>query len=163
MDFVEADASHIPAISSFFWEAWRQTGPNAPGWAGASEEVIAELTAPDAIRARIGGPARRMFLAIDDDTVVAFAATRLIDQASVELAGIVVRQDMVGEGIGTPLLEAALQAMMGAGFAQLVVRTEATNGRAIGFYESRGFERVADVVEVVEGIEIELGELKREL
>ena len=104
-----------------------------------------------------------MFLAVEDDKVVAFAATRRIDEASVELAGIVVRQDMVGEGIGTPLLEVALQQVKGAGFSDVVVRTEVTNERAIGFYESRGFERVGDVVQVVEGIEIEVVELKRAL
>jgi GNAT superfamily N-acetyltransferase len=159
----EASDSDVAAIAAFFWAAWRTSGPNAPGWAGASEDVIAELTAPDAIRARIGGPDRRMFLAWADDRVVGFAATRAEHEECAELAGIIVLEDMLGHGIGTPLLEAAVQSATRAGLRRLLVRTEVTNERALRFYRSRGFADSQMIVENVEGARLELVELVRTL
>jgi len=123
----EANGADVESIASFFWEAWSSSGPDAPGWAGASEEVIAELTTPEAIRERIGGPERRMFLAWDENRVVAFAATRSEDEKTVELVGIIVLQDMLGHGIGTPPLESAVQWATEAGFERMSVKTEANN------------------------------------
>jgi GNAT superfamily N-acetyltransferase len=159
----EASDSDVAAIAAFFWAAWRTSGPNAAGWAGASEGVIAELTAPDAIQARIGGPDRRMFLAWADDRVVGFAATRTEHEDCAELAGIIVREDMLGCGIGTPLLEAAVQSATQAGLRRLLVRTEVTNERALQFYRSRGFTDSRIVVEDVEGAPMKLVELVRTL
>jgi hypothetical protein len=83
----EASEADIDAFAEFFKAAWQQSGPDAPGFAGATDEVIAELTTRDAIRERIGGPDRRMFLAWQDERVVGFAATKRIDIDTVELAG----------------------------------------------------------------------------
>ena len=159
----EASATDVEAFASFFWEAWRSSGPDAPGWAGASEAVIAGLTTPEAIRERIGGPERRMFLAWDENRVVAFAATRSEDEETVELVGIIVLQDMLGHGIGTPLLEGAVQWATEAGFRQMSVKTEATKERAQGFYRSRGFIDSRVLIEDVEGTAMELSELIRTL
>ncbi|NQV07892.1 GNAT family N-acetyltransferase [bacterium] len=159
----EAGDGHVDAIASFFWEAWRSSGPDAPGWAGASEEVIAELTTSEAIRERIGGPERRMFLAWEGNRVVAFAATRSEDAEAVELVGIIVLQDMMGHGIETPLLESAARWAVEAGFRRMSVKTEATNDRALGFYRSRGFIDSRMLVEDVEGTAMELSELIRTL
>jgi len=159
----EARDADTAAIAMFLWEAWRSSGPNALGWAGASEEVIAELTAPDAIRARIGGPDRRMFLAWEGDRVVGFSATLVVDGETVELVGIIVLQSMLGRGVGTPLLEAAVRSVDEAGFRRVLVKTEATNERALGFYRSRGFSDSRIVIEDVEGTPMELAELIRTL
>ncbi len=159
----EADSEDVAAIAAFFWEAWRGAGPDAPGWAGASEEVIGELTTVDAIQARVGGPDRRMFLAWSGSRVVAFAATRTEDDRTVELVGIVVLQDMLGRGVGTPLLESAVHSATQEGFERMLVKTEATNERALGFYRSRGFGPSRTLTEEVEGTSIELAELIRAL
>jgi len=159
----EAGSEDVAAIASFFWAAWRTSGPDAPGWAGASEEVIAELTTSEAIQARVGGPDRRMFLAWEESRVVGFAATRTEDEETVELVGIIVLQDMLGHGIGTPLLEGAVQSATETGFRRLSVKTEATNERALGFYRSRGFTDSRVLVEDVEGTSMELAELIRTL
>jgi hypothetical protein len=75
----EAFEVDVDAFAEFFVAAWRQSGPDAPGFVGATDEVIAELTTRDAVRERIGGPDRRMFLAWADDCVVGFAATKRIN------------------------------------------------------------------------------------
>ena len=106
----EADVSDVPEVAEFFWSAWRAAGPGAPGWAGADETAIAELTAPGVLAERIGGPGRWMFLGWDDERVVGFSALRSLDEDSVELAGIVVMGDRLGRGVGSLLLDAAVEA-----------------------------------------------------
>lgn len=163
IEIVEADESHIPAIAEFFREAWSMTGPDAPGWAGADDDVIELLTRPDTLRDRIGGPHRRMFVAVDDGRVVGFSATRWRGHGPAELAGIVVLQDMVGRGIGTPLVEAALGRLRDDGAPSVFVRTEVDNERALGFYRARGFGDAGRLTEEVEGTEVVVAELRRSL
>ncbi len=79
----EATDAEVDAFATFFWEAWRQAGPDAPGFVGASDQVIADLTTAEAFAERIGGPERRMFLAWEDERVVGFAATKRVDADTV--------------------------------------------------------------------------------
>lgn len=130
---------------------WDEAGPDAPGFSGATEDVIAEIAQPDAIRARIGGPERRMFLAYQGDTAVGFAATRAHTDSEVELAGIVVLQSMVGKGIGTPLVEIAVRTARDLGYSSMTVRTEVDNERALTFYKARGFHLTGESTAEVEG------------
>lgn len=160
---IEATATDVPAIGSFFLEMWRQSGPDAPGFAGATEAVIAEIAAPDAILARIGGPDRRMFLAYAGDSVVGFAATRAIDTKRIELAGVVVLETMTGRGVGTPLVEAAVGSARDHGHDVIQVKTETDNGRALRFYQSRGFAVCGQSTEDVEGTTVRVIELERYL
>jgi ribosomal protein S18 acetylase RimI-like enzyme len=159
----EATPDDVDAVAGFFWAAWEEAGPDAPGWAGASEGVLRELTLPAAILARIGGPERRMFLAQREGRVLGFAATRRIDAGSVELAGIVVLAGAVGSGIGGRLMQAALASAATEGYERMIVKTEADNERALGFYESHGFRRAAAMTEDVEGVPIDLIELGLDL
>jgi ribosomal protein S18 acetylase RimI-like enzyme len=159
----EAAEADIPAIAQFLWNAWAEAGPDAPGWVGADQDVVAQIAAPEALRARIRGPERRMFLAWEGDEVVGFAATRMVDDRTVELAGIVVRQTMVGRGIGTPLVEAAVASAGAHGFARIVTKTETHNDRALSFYEGRGFVPTGTSTEDVEGIPVDVVELERPL
>ncbi len=159
----EAAEADIPAISALFVEMWREAGPDAPGFAGATEEVIAEIAQPEAIRARIGGPERRMFLAHTADSLAGFAATRVVDEAEVELAGIVVLARMHGRGIGRPLVAAAVEAAVDQGYRRMTVSTERSNERAIGFYEACGFRFVRHSTATVEGTAVELVVLGRSL
>ncbi|MCB2223421.1 MAG: GNAT family N-acetyltransferase [Actinobacteria bacterium] len=158
----EAGEGDVEAIAAFFWAAWAMTGPEAPGWAGASEETMRAITDPDALRERVGGPSRRMFLAWDGQEVVGFSATRA-DGGEAELAGIVVREDRTGRGLGGPLLEAAVEAVAERGAAVVVVKTEAANDRALGFYEHHGFTRTRTFTEDVEGTQVEVCELRYEV
>ncbi len=159
----EADVSDVPEVAEFFWSAWRAAGPGAPGWAGADETAIAELTAPGVLAERIGGPGRWMFLGWDDERVVGFSALRSLDEDSVELAGIVVMGDRLGRGVGSLLLDAAVEAAAASGFRRVLVRTEVTNERALAFYRRHGFGDDRPVVEDVDGARVELIELVRGL
>ena len=139
IEVTEARVDDITAVSELIQEAWRQAGPGAPGFTGATDEVIAEVSAPAAIEARIGGPERRMFLARKEGRVVGFSASRRLTAETVELAGAVVLQSMVGLGIGRPLVEAAIESARSHGFTRMTVSTEIDNERALGFYRTLGF------------------------
>jgi hypothetical protein len=62
-DVREAVAADATAFATFMQRAWREAGPDAPGFAGAIAESIAEITTPSIFERSIGGPDRRMFLA----------------------------------------------------------------------------------------------------
>ncbi len=160
---VEAGEPDIPAIGTLFWRMWDEAGPGAPGFSGATEEVIAEIAQPAAIAARIGGPERRMFVAYADEDAVAFAATRRVSDEHIELAGIVVLQSMLGRGIGTPVLRAAVERSRELGYRLMTVSTEIDNERAIAFYEARGFHRTGESTTQVEGTDITVTDLALDL
>jgi len=159
----EATESDVTAFATFFREAWEEAGPDAPGFACATEEVVRELTTREAVLERIGGPERRMFLARQGRKVVGLSATRRIDEVAVELAGVIVLQSIVGRGIGTPLVERAAQVAKDEGYARMVVHTETTNDRASRFYQARGFTLTGSMTERVEGEPVEVWELVRDL
>lgn len=152
----EADESDIEAISSFFWEAWHQAGPGSPGFAGATEDVISEIADPRMIRSRIGGPDRRMYIARVGDRVVGFASTKVQDRATVELSGVVVLEDMSGGGVGSLLVEAAIDASRTERFDTMTVTTETSNDRALTFYKRHGFAVIGTSTETVEQAAVEV-------
>ncbi len=139
IEVVEATIDHVADVSALINEAWRQAGPGAPGFSGANDALIAEISAPDAIKARVGGPDRRMFLARRDGTMVGFSSSRRLTAETVELSGVVVLQSKVGMGIGTPLVEAAIESARRIGFRRMMVSTETDNESALRFYRSLGF------------------------
>lgn len=159
----EATTPDALAFAEFFVTAWREAGPDAPGFEGATEEAIAELTTPDAFEARIGGPTRRMFLAWEADRVVGFASTGRISDEAVELSGIIVLRCVAGQGIGTALVEAAMATSSRDGYSEMVVKTETTNSRAQVFYQDRGFDVVGVETEYVDDIPVEVLRLSRSI
>jgi ribosomal protein S18 acetylase RimI-like enzyme len=150
LDVTEADHADAEAAGAFVRELWDAAGPNAPGLTGATDEVIAEISRPEEIRLRLGGPERRIFLARRDGQIIGFAATRRLDPSTTELAGIMVHPGHRG-GVGTPLLEAAAGKAAAEGARRLVVHTEADNAGALAFYEHHGFRRAGTGIDDVEG------------
>ena len=72
-------------------------------------------------------------------------------------------QNLVGRGLGTELFEAARESAVKEGYSKMVVRTEVINDRAISFYEKLGFFETAKITEKVEGTEVKLMILERNL
>jgi ribosomal protein S18 acetylase RimI-like enzyme len=159
----EATTDDVAAIAEFFQEAWRQAGPEAPGFAGATKEVIAEIAAPEAIAARLGGPQRRMFIAWVDDRVVGFAATRHLMGEAIELAGVIVLRSLIGGGVGSALFRAAADSARENEYRKMTVSTETGNKRALRFYERCGFTIVGTSTTDAAGTDIEVWNLEMEL
>lgn len=131
-------------------------GSSALGWTGATEENINEIASEAFLHGFVGNPNLTVFLSKEEKEVVGFCAVRKIDDSSVELAGIIVRQDMLGKGIGTMLFEAAKKEATTTGFAVMLVKTEANNERALSFYRSKGFVQQEQVLEEVSGTKVNL-------
>jgi len=160
---VEASLSDVPYIHRFILAAWKEAGPDAWGWTGATEESVEDLASPEYLSRLISNPKVRIFLAKDRREIVGFAANRKVTEARVELGGIIVSERLTGRGIGTALMKAAIEAASLAGFADIIVKTETFNERAIGFYEASGFRRSGTTREEVGGKNIDLVILRRDL
>lgn len=159
----EFAAYDIPKLRAFILEAWRLAGPSALGWTGATDENIAEIASEKYLQRFIGNADLKVFIAKIEEYVVGFCALRKIDDSSVELAGIIVRQDQLGRGVGTDLFEAARKKAVTSGFATMLVKTESTNDRALSFYRSKGFVEGEHVIEEVSGINVNLTVLRLDL
>lgn len=159
----EASGEDVEAFAEFLTAAWQQSGPDAPGFAGATDEVIAELVTRDALLERIGGSDRRMFLAWEGGRVVGFAAMKRIDVETVELAGIIVLPSCAGRGVGTALVDEALRRGRDERYRTVIVRTETTNQAARAFYEARGFELGEITVERVGDVSVQVWQLSHDL
>lgn len=156
-----ATPGDVDKVAAFLGEAWEAAGPDAPGFAGATDEIIAELARPEAILQRI--KSHTMLLAWWGDRVVGFAADRRVDAETVELAGLIVLQSMAGRGIGRALVERMVATARAAGHVKMIVHTETDNDRAVGFYGAMGFTTVGSTVEDVEGTHVDVWELRRDL
>ena len=145
----QARRRDIDAIGAFFRRAWREAGPGALGFTGASEDAVKEIWSPEFLARSISSPCARLFLAAEGGEVVGFASLRLGGGETAELSGIVVLEGSAGKGVGTRLLRKAEASALGSGVRELLVKTEAFNGRAIGFYEKNGFSRTWEASERV--------------
>ena len=159
----EATASDVPSLEEFILAAWKESGPTAWGWTGATEESIRELASEGYLRRLLSNPNVKIILAKDGGHITGFAANRTVDATTVELAGIIVSERLTGMGIGTALMKASIERASKAGFEEMTVKTETFNSRAIGFYGAKGFHRVGLEGEVVGGKTVELVVLKRGL
>jgi ribosomal protein S18 acetylase RimI-like enzyme len=150
----------ISFLKSFLLEAWRLAGPSALGWIGATDENITEIASDSFLLGLIGNPNLKVFVCKIGKEVVGFCATRKIDCQLLELAGIIVREDQTGKGIGSELLKIAKKEAVKSGFTTMLVKTESTNKRALSFYRSKGVVEQEKVLEKLNAIEANLTVLK---
>jgi putative acetyltransferase len=102
----------------------------------------------------------KFFVSEENGEITGFAVNRVQDGSAMELVGIIVRDDLLGKGIGSLLISRCVDSARDPGFASMVVKTEASNERAISFYMKRGFVRIGNAVETVENSKIDLAMLR---
>jgi len=136
-------------LAQFFLRAWKEAGPNALGFTGASDQAIKEIASEEFLTKRIKSPHVRILVAREGRRVIGFASLRYLEERLAELTGIVVLKDVAGIGIGTRLLQKACLLALGQGFTRMVVKTEAFNLAAIGFYRKNGFNELRNTSEKV--------------
>jgi L-amino acid N-acyltransferase YncA len=160
----EASPQQANKIGRFIIEAWREAGPKALGWTGATEEKILDISSEKFLAGLLSSPDTKMFICEDKRRkIVGFALNKKISESDVELAGIIVLQDSLGRGIGTALIKRAIGSAISLHFHRMLVKTEADNKRAISFYKAKGFAEVGKKVESVQGSEVELVHLELQL
>jgi ribosomal protein S18 acetylase RimI-like enzyme len=141
-------------------EAWKRAGPRALGWTGATEETIHEISSDKYLKELVSNPKLKLFVSEENGEITGLAINRVQDSSTMELAGIIVREDLLGKGIGSLLLSTCIDSARDAGFANMVVKTETSNDRAISFYTKKGFVRVGNTVETVETSKVDLTTLR---
>lgn len=149
----------ITELRTFFQEAWRQAGPNALGFTGATENVVEEIASTEHLKSLIEDKDTTIFICKMDDKIVGFCTNRRIDDQTVELAGIIVLQELTGRGIGSMLFEKAKSEAISDNFCFMVVKTEAYNRRAISFYTKKGFKKIDEREEDVLGTKVKIANL----
>ena len=137
-------------------DAWKRAGPQALGWAGATEDTIHEISSEEYLKELVSDSKLKFYVVEENGEITGFAVNRVQDGSTMELAGIIVRDDLLGKGIGSLLISKCIDSARDAGFASMVVKTEASNERAISFYMKRGFVRIGNAVETVENSKIDL-------
>ena len=141
-------------------DAWEKAGPRALGWTGATEDTIHEISSEEYLKELVSDPKLKFYVSGENGEITGFAATRVQDGSTMELAGIIVRDDLLGKGIGSLLISKCIDSARDGGFASMVVETEASNERAISFYVKRGFARIGNVVEILGNSKVELAMLR---
>jgi ribosomal protein S18 acetylase RimI-like enzyme len=157
---VEPNPDQIRALGKFVLEAWKRAGPQALGWTGATEDTIHDIASEESLMRMASDPKLKFFACEENGEIKGFAANRVQDASTIELAGIIVRDDLLGKGIGSLLISKCIESARDAGFSGMVVKTEASNERAISFYVKRGFVRLGNAVETVENSKVDLSTLR---
>jgi ribosomal protein S18 acetylase RimI-like enzyme len=144
-----ASPSDVSKLSAFLIEAWKEAGPGALGFAGATDEAIREIASEEFLRRRLASPTVHMVVAEEGERIIGFSSTRRVEEREAELSGIMVLESATGRGIGTRLLRKSLEAARKRGFTTVFVKTEVVNDRAIEFYKKAGFTESGKTVEKV--------------
>ena len=156
-------SSDIPLLEAFILEAWKLVGASALGWTGATNENIREISSKDFLRGMVENPDLTVFVDKAGEEILGFCALRKTKNTLVELAGIVVRQDYIGRGIGSALFEKAKAAAVESGFTAMLVKTESANDRALSFYKEKGFIEQKTVIEKLNNRKVSLTVMKLNL
>jgi len=153
---VKFNPGEISALGRFIRDAWERAGPRALGWTGATEDTIQEISSKKYLEGLVSNSKLKFFLSEENGVITGIAANRVQDSSTMELAGIIVRDDLLGKGIGSLLISKCIDSARDAGFVNMVVKTENSNERAINFYRNKGFVRIGNVVETVENSKVQL-------
>lgn len=100
MEAVEATSADIQKLITFFRQAWKEAGSGALGFAGATEETIKEVASEEFLRERLSNRNVKMYVVEGEGSVLGFAATRKIDENSLELSGLILLESATGKGLG---------------------------------------------------------------
>ena len=157
---LEPSSNQLSAIRRFILDAWKLAGPGALGWTGATEETISEIASEQYLEGLLANPNLKFFVTEENGEITGFAANRIQDASTMELAGIMVRQDLLDKGIGTLLISKCIDHATNSGFAKMQVKTETSNQRAIQFYVKKGFVQVGEAVETVDDSKVKVAVLE---
>ena len=134
----ENDAEAIIALM-------KQVMDETPYLACSSEEF--DMTVEDErrfLRARADDPRDAFLAAWSDGAPIGTVSVRAVGAKSRErhraMLGICLLRAYWGRGVGSRMLETALDMARSAGFLQLELEVDAENGRAIGLYKRFGFQ-----------------------
>jgi len=151
-----ATPSDVPSLKTFFGEAWKEAGPDALGFTGATEEAIHDIASKRFLHSLIARTDRHVVVASKGGRVLGFCALKALGSGVAELSGIVVLESATGKGIGTRLLRRSGTIAKKRGYERIIVKTETNNKRAISFYKKMGFSETKKVSEDIGKAKVKL-------
>ena len=147
-----AERTDVEAVQRVARAAWHAAYDDVLGPDRVDETVDSWYDPERLVEDDVADPARAFVVATVDDSIVGFAeavpdAETSTDEDDpdedlVHLYRLYVTPDHWGEGVGTALLEHVETVFADRGFTELTLTVMAANEVGVGFYESRGFERV---------------------
>lgn len=158
-----ARPNDVSMLSAFFNDAWKEAGPDALGFTGATDEAIREIASEEFLKKMLSSPRVFMVVAEEAGKIIGFSSVRRIGEREAELAGIVVLESETGRGVGTKLLRKALEGAKKRRFSLILVKTEVANERAVNFYRKAGFTESGKAVEKVGSAKVALRRLVKKL
>ncbi len=151
-----ATPQDVRELRDFLLHAWSQAGPSALGWTGSSEAVIQEIASEEFLQGLVTDPNVELRIADQGTCIVGFALVRVLDSEVRELAGVIVLESETGKEVGKELVRRVQSEARRAGSRAVIVKTEAFNERALGFYRHEGFVETARTEETVHGRKVPL-------
>ena len=161
MEASKATLADVEKLRAFFLQAWSETGPGSLGFAGATDQTINQIASEEFLKERLANPNVNIYKVEDRERVLGVAATRKIDENTVELSGIIVLESATEKGIGTQLFAKVIYSAREVGFHKIIVKTEIVNKRAIAFYKKMGLAEVGKATENVEGTNVDVVVLEK--
>ncbi len=151
-----ARPNDVSKLSAFFVEAWKEAGPGALGFAGATDGAITEIASEEFLKRRLATPTIQMMVAEEGRRIIGFSSVRKAEERQAELSAIVVLRSSEGRGVGSRLLRKALDAARKRGFRSMIAKTEVTDEKSIRFYASAGFTESGKALERIGGARVEV-------
>ena len=134
-----ADAEDVHRVAE---AAWHDAHADIVG-ADAVDAFLAEYYDPATLRERYRNADSVTFVVDDEGRVVGYASG-VPSGDGYTLGSLYVHPERQGEGIGSRLLARVEDAAREADYDAVDLVVMAGNNDSIGFYESKGYERVAD-------------------
>lgn len=160
-EVLEVASSDVPRLATFLKRAWKEAGPGTPGWTGATDASMEEIASEGFLAALLAKLQTHVLAADEAGEIVGLAVVQRVASGADELTGLMVLGSRTGRGVGRALLEAAVRLSRAEGARDLLVRTEASNERALRFYQDHGFVIESRGLVDVQGIRVELVTLVR--
>jgi len=141
MEIRDARVDDVAAVERVATAAWHEAHAPIAGEA-AVEQFLSKYYDGDRLREYVADPSQSLVVA-DDNGIVGFALVTPYDEEPgvFTLGSIYVHPDRWGEGVGTRLLVRIEDVTRERGGSRLRLGVMAENDRAVGFYESHGYER----------------------
>lgn len=151
-------------LGEFVMKAWRESGPDALGFTGATDEAVKEIASEEFLTRLLSSPNAKIVVAEGEGMrILGFASLRKGEERKVELSGVVVLRDASGKGVGTRLVRKACDMARKQGFREMIVKTEVFNRRAVDFYKRNGFTESGKGTEKVGRTKVPIQILERRL
>ena len=152
--------NEIPAVIDLLRETWADTYSSC-----LTKEVVEIVTSlwhnPNLLNKQIENPDVVFLVARGNDTILGVSTVIKVTTENIVMGRLYVHPKHQGKGVGAQLYDESIKAFSGT--KKVHVEVEENNAVGVLFYVKRGFSKVAMKKEDVEGIELKVIVMEKEL